>query len=393
MDSKFIANLYSAIDNQITHFHLNLINGQLTKKLTVQVSEKVQYAWFHPTLKLLYISTSNGGPRVLSDSNYLSVFKIHADGSIEAIGLKNDLPNRAVHLSINQVGNYVINAHNFPSSSVSIHSLDSNGNIKGSIIQNSNIDLGIYPHQVMCFPLTTSILIVDRGFNPQNGQNERPGALRTFAFNDGQLISKQVIAPNEGFGFGPRHIDFHPSNSWIYVSDERFNRLYMFKYNLDTIELTPSYDLSSLANPNCIQPRQLGGPIHVHPNGRFVYMINRADATKEFISKQVFIGGENNIAVFNIDSMTGKPTLIDHVPTNAFHVRTFSLDPTGNYLICGSIKKINVLTDNNIVEETPACLSVFKISENGTPKFIESYDVDTSDKKLQYWIGFSPWLS
>lgn len=47
-----------------------------------------------------------------------------------------------------------------------------------------------------------------------------------------------------------------------------------------------------------IKPRQLGGTIHVHPNGRFVYTANRADWSVDVQGVKVFDGGENNIALF-----------------------------------------------------------------------------------------------
>ena len=38
-----------------------------------------------------------------------------------------------------------------------------------------------------------------------------------------------MTAPRGGYGFGPRHIDFHARKPWLYVSDERRSRLYMFR--------------------------------------------------------------------------------------------------------------------------------------------------------------------
>jgi len=39
------------------------------------------------------------------------------------------------------------------------------------------------------------------------------------------LTNAVSIAPNGGQGFGPRHLDFHPTKPWMYVSIETQNKL------------------------------------------------------------------------------------------------------------------------------------------------------------------------
>ena len=48
------------------------------------------------------------------------------------------------------------------------------------------------------------------------------GPLR-WTFASGQLTPGVSVAPNGGFGFGPRHIDFHPRQPWVYASLELQN--------------------------------------------------------------------------------------------------------------------------------------------------------------------------
>jgi 6-phosphogluconolactonase (cycloisomerase 2 family) len=191
-----------------------------------------------------------------------------------------------------------------------------------------------------------------------------------------------VIAPNGGYGFGPRHLDFHPTKPWLYVCDERTNRLYMFACPDDHVGAAPSYTRNTLAEPDNVRPRQLGGPIHVHPNGRFVYVVNRADQNVD----NVFLGGENNIAVFAIDPDSGAPTLIQHAPTQSFHVRTFALDPSGRLLVTASIMPLSV-SEENRVRHVPAALSVFRVGEDGLLSFVGRYDVETEAAQRHYWAG------
>ena len=81
----------------------------------------------------------------------------------------------------------------------------------------------------------------------------------------------------------------------------------------------------------------MAGAIHVHPNGRFVYMTNRNSGTEEIGGRKVFKGGENNVAVFSIDPGSGEPTLIQNIEAQTIHLRTFAIDPSGRLLIAASI--------------------------------------------------------
>lgn len=76
--------LYSAVDDVITHYEVDVDAATLTKKHTITVPAKVQYAWPHPSGRHLYVSTSNGGPRVTSDYNHVSSLAIAPDGSFVA---------------------------------------------------------------------------------------------------------------------------------------------------------------------------------------------------------------------------------------------------------------------------------------------------------------------
>lgn len=101
---------------------------------------------------------------------------------------------------------------------------------------------------------------------------------------------------------------------------------------------------------------------------------------------QVFSGGENNIAVFQIDASTGEPRPVQHANVQSFHVRTFACDPSGRLLVTASIKALNTL-EGDRVTPVPAALSVFRIQDDGRLNFVRKYDVDTPGSQYQFWIG------
>jgi 6-phosphogluconolactonase (cycloisomerase 2 family) len=378
--------LYSAVDDVLSHYEVDAVVATLEKKDSIRLPSKVQYAWPHPSHSFLYVSTSNGGPRVKSDQNYVMSLAVGPGGSLHVHGVAKPLPCRAVHMCVSPDGRFILNGHNFPTAGITVHRIEPDGTVGAEVEQRATLQYGTYPHQVMMFPSGRTALIVDRGNKAQRDTPEEPGALRTFKFEDGMLSPGHVVAPNGGYGFGPRHIAFHPSRPWLYVSDERTNRLYMFRHSNDRIEAEPAYTLETLAAPRDVRPRQIAGPIHVDSDGRFVFVANRADSTVESGGNKIFGGGENNIAVFAIDQATGEPTLVQHAETRSFHVRTFACDPYGRLLVTASIKAHAVLEEGRI-KPVPAALSVFRMREQGGLEFVNKYDVETPGNCLQYWTG------
>src|SRR5262249_44400737 len=59
----------------------------------------------------------------------------------------------------------------------------------------------------------------------------------------------------------------------------------------------------------------------VHPSGKFLYGSNR---------------GHDSIAIFTVDSATGRLTAAGHEPTRGKTPRNFNVDPTGRYLLAAN---------------------------------------------------------
>ena len=379
--------LYSAVDDELTHYDVDVEGAALTRRESVKVPAFVQYAWPHPTGPYFYVTTSNRGPGLKGDRNHLSAYRIDVrSGALTPHGDPAPLPHRAVHMCIDPAGKYALNAHNLPRSGITVHRIAPNCSIGAEVGQPTSLDYGIYPHQVRMTPSGRTTIIVDRGNSAEHGKDEDPGALRSFGFDAGVFSPGQVVAPEGGYGFGPRHVDFHPSQPWMYVSDEKRSLLYMFRMPADTLEPEAAFTCDLLADRRNVKPRQLGGTIHVHPDGRTVYVANRADFTVEYEGRKVFGGGENSIAVYAIDPRTGAPTLIQHADTRSFHVRTFAFDPSGRIMVAASIKPLEVRDGTNVTV-VHATLSVFRVGRDGKLDFVRKYDVDASGGKTHYWMG------
>src|SRR4029077_14336461 len=175
-------------------------------------------------------------------------------------------------------------------------------------------------------------ILVTRGNEGTPTKAEDPGALKVFDYKDGVLSNEVPIAPNGGKEFGPRHLDFHPTKPWMYVSIETQNKMYMYRMEGGKINPEIVYRAETLAEPNSIRARQAAGTVHVHPNGRFLYGANRAEQTEDYQGQKVFKGGENGLVVFAIDPAPGEPKPIQHIETRGLHPRTFHIDPSARML-------------------------------------------------------------
>jgi 6-phosphogluconolactonase (cycloisomerase 2 family) len=381
--------LYQSVGARLRRFDVDVEGARLTPRETLELPSNVQYAWPHPSRQFLYVSTSDsasGNTAVPGRLHRLCALRIDAGGALQMHGEPQALHSRPIHTSVDATGAYALNAYNNPSS-ISVHRINHDGTLGTAVQQTSKLDTGIFAHQVRTTPSNRSVYFVTRGNRPESNKAEDPGALKIYNFKDGMLSPAANITPGGkgGHGYGPRHLDFHPTQPWVYVSVESQNQLHMHRMRGDEISAEPAYIKSVTAGNYDISFPQAAGAIHVHPNGRTVYISNRANATVDFNGKRVFRGGENNIAVFSIDQNTGEPTLIQHADPRSYHVRTFTIDPSGRLMVAASIDGIAVREGDN-VRDVPAALSVFRIGADGKLEFVRKYDVELGGK-FQWWAG------
>lgn len=380
-----MTSLYSSVGEILTRYDVDVAGAALARNGSVTLPDNVQYAWPHPTRRYLYVASSNRGPNAPEGRHFLSAFRMDpATGVLQPHGPTINLASRPVHMALDITGSYALLAYTIPAA-LTVHRINGDGTVGAQVTQPGPLDTGIFAHQVRVTPSNRTVILVTRGNDAAGGKPEDPGALKVFDFKDGALTARSSIAPGRGYGFGPRHLDFHPTQPWVYVSIERQNQLQVYRMQDGDLTGEPVFAKNTLVEPDNRRPRQLGGAIHVHPNGRFVYLSNRADHTVEFEGKKVFGGGENSIAVFAIDQTTGEPTLIQHADPKSFHVRTFTLDPSGKILVAANISPMQV-RDGARVITVPAALSVFRIGGDGKLEFVRKYDIETGGK-TQWWAG------
>lgn len=148
-----------------------------------------------------------------------------------------------------------------------------------------------------------------------------------FQRSPGRLTSNNPAWAELKPGAGPRHLSLHPNGKYLYVINELDSTLTSFAYNEDKGTLIAIDNLSTL--PGDFSGVSYCADVHVSPSGRFLYGSNR---------------GHNSIVVFEINKRTGKPSLLQHVSTEGDWPRNFTLDPTGRFLLVANQRSDNVVT-------------------------------------------------
>jgi 6-phosphogluconolactonase (cycloisomerase 2 family) len=389
--------LYAAVGADLTLYHVDVDAATLTRQTTVTLPASVQYAWRHPSREYFYVAWSTTMPGSVvraadstSSRHGLSAFRIDPrSGALYPHGEPASLPSRPIHLTMDRTGAHVLVAYNDPSG-VTVHRVKDDGTVGSRVEQAATLDAGVYAHQVRVDRSNNMVIVVARGNGPAADRPEDPGALKVFSYANGVLRNRASIAPGGGYDFQPRHLDFHPSRPWVFVSLERQNKLQVYEaLKSGTLSTAPLFTKDTLAAPRGVRPGQALGTVHVHPNGRFVYLANRASGTTEFQGRRVFAGGENNIAVFSIDQQSGEPTLLENVDTRGSHPRTFALDPSGRMLVAANQNQV-LVRDGGGVKTVPPRLAVYRVRENGTLDFARTYDLESGDGRVLFWMGLVP---
>ncbi|MSV35913.1 MAG: 3-carboxymuconate cyclase [Bryobacterales bacterium] len=389
--------LYSSLGAELTQYDVDAGSAALVKKGLVRLPANVQYAWQHPSRKYFYVAWSDGGAAAAAPGaatvpkgslHGVTAFAIDPQsGALRQIGQPASLPARPIHLSVDMSGAHVLVAYNIPSS-ITVHRLNADGTLGAQVSQPSPLDTGIYAHQIRVEPSGKDVIMVTRGNVATKTKAEDRGGVKLYSYAGGVLKNRASIAPNGGVNFQPRHLDFDPSQRWIYLSLEAQSKLQVYPLGKDGgLAANPAFTKDSLANPAQKSLRQNAGTLHVHPSGRFVYQANRS-AVADASGRHVLGGGENTIAVYAINQQTGEPALIQNVDTRGAEPRTFALDPSARMLVVGNQTAVFDGSGPN-AKSIPSSLAVFRAGTDGKLEYVRKYDV-SSGKESLFWMGIVP---
>jgi len=298
--------VYANAGTSLYTFDFSPADGTLTQKASMDLGQVLQFAEFDSHSKHLYAGVGAAGSGLYTlhafwidpASGLLTEIPAPADGgtaeggsdaAVEGGSTGVTSPNgRIINLTLSRDDNYLLTVHNV-TKSYTVFKLNADGTIGAPVAQadGGDMNIGSFVHQVHVDPSNKFVTICDRGNDPSTLADggmipEDLGHIRVFTYAAGVLTPLQTVGFPSNPGYGPRHLDFHPSKPWVYVALERANRL--ITYSMDsTGKLTQVFDKSSLANmadmgmlnTNETNNGQRAGAIKVHPTGKFLWITNR----------------------------------------------------------------------------------------------------------------------
>jgi 6-phosphogluconolactonase len=125
-------------------------------------------------------------------------------------------------------------------------------------------------------------------------------------------------------GTGPRHVAFSKDGKFMYALAEMDSSVTVFAN--DNEKYRSIQKISAL--PQGFSGKNDAAEIVMHPSGKFLYTSNR---------------GDDSIAVFAVDSASGKLTSVDRTATGGKTPRNFAVDPEGKHLLAANEETGNVV--------------------------------------------------
>jgi 6-phosphogluconolactonase len=263
-------------------------------------------------------STNNGG--------YVSAFGFNKkNGTLTFLNKQPSGGNHPCYVACDNSGKWLF-AGNYSSGNFSIFPLNENGSIgiaKNNVQHfgksiNKERQQSPHVHGTFLIPDNKFFLVPDLGIDK----------VMVYQFNSTTGILTEAKTPFMQFqgGAGPRHLDFHPSHKYVYVTEELSGAVAAFTFS-DEGKLKLFQTISSV--PESYKGSLGGADIHVSPDGRFLYASNRGEL--------------NDIVIYRIDTATGILTVAGHQSSLGIKPRNFNFDPSGNFLLVANQESDNII--------------------------------------------------
>jgi 6-phosphogluconolactonase len=299
-------------------FALDPHTGALTPRGLAAETVSPSFLALHPRGRFLY-AANEVGSFAGKPGGAVSAFAIDAaSGKLALLNQQSSGGGGPCHLVVDRAGRNVLVA-NYGGGSVAVLPVGKDGALGALSATMQHAGSSVNPqrqkephaHSINLDPANRFALAADLGldkvliyrFDPRKG---------TLQPNDPPFAS---LKP----GAGPRHFAFHPKGRYAYVINELDSTITAFAYDKKRGVLDRLQSVSTL--PTGFAQASYTAEVQVHPSGKFLYGSNR---------------GHDSIAVFAIDSKTGKLRPVEQEPTQGKTPRNFGIDPSGSFLLAAN---------------------------------------------------------
>lgn len=253
---------------------------------------------------------------VHGDGDYATAFVLEAKtGQAKLLNRAATGGSNGVRQAVDPSGKYLIVA-NYGSGTVAVLAIMPDGSLKdqhqlvplpGEPGPHRTQQPSSEPHDIVFDPSGKFVLVPDKGLD------------RIFVFRfdagTGQLTPAEPDSVKSRPGAGPRHLAFHPKLAIVWVLNELDSTTTTYRWDGQRGVLTPLQVITTL--PTEFTGYSTAAEIAVSADGRTVYCSNR---------------GHDSVAIFSADATSGLLTPIGWQATQGASPRFVGLDPSGRFL-------------------------------------------------------------
>jgi 6-phosphogluconolactonase len=306
-------------------YRFNPETNELTSLGLAAESVNPSFLAVHPNHRFLYAVSEVGNYKGKNNGG-VSAFVI--DSATGKLKLLNEVPSKGAdpcYITVDKTGKYVLVA-NYTGGSVAVFPIQEDGRLGEASAFVQHTGHGTNPkrqeaphaHSIDLSPDNRFAIVDDLGLD------------ETLVYKldsaKGSLTPDNPPFAKADSGAGPRHFAFHPGGEFAYVVNEMASTVSVFNYDAAGGVLHPLQTISTL--PKGFTGENTDAEIEVHPSGKFLYASNR---------------GADSIAVYSIDSHTGRLTLVEFTPTKGETPRNFEIAPGGKFLFAANEKSDNIV--------------------------------------------------
>jgi len=313
----YLANSKKGNPNGITVAKLDYDTGTLEVIQQVTDISECHYLNFHPNGKFLVATTTSDNYQVVTfavDENTGHLSKINnlpAEGTSPCYVMIEDSAQYVLMVNYTVAG---------ARGNIRLYPIDENGQLHANtemIVHdghsvNESRQQESHPHMIVTTPDNRFAIVPDLGTDK----------VYIYALDTAQGKLSLHTTLDLQAGAGPRHVAFHPTESWMYIINELDSTMVAYQFETENDTWTQLATLSTLPVDYKQDPEALNYPadVHVHPNGKFLYGSNRQ---------------HDSIVIYALND-EGIPSLVGHESTQGHWPRAFMIDPTGKILIVGN---------------------------------------------------------
>ena len=261
----------------------------------------------------------------LRKSGFVSVHEIDLEKrTLTLINTQNSGGLVPCYVSLDLNNRYLLVA-NYSSGSFRCFPIQDNGGLGSSIQTVHHYGQSVHPerqtephiHCILTDPTNYFVYAADLGADQ----------IVTYTFNSNTGGIKKI---HDGVtslppGSGPRHLYFHPRQSWVYLITELSNRIHCYKLDDESILIETQ---QSNTIPESLKSESFAADIIIDPLGLFLYASNR---------------GHDSISIFSISQIDGTLNYLTTKSAGGKYPWSLDINSTGDFLIVANKHSNNMV--------------------------------------------------